>query len=138
MREATIVQMGDPCSPRVLWKRGRWLSPLMLLLFVSVTLATASCDPGPSAQRRIGVSLTDDGSAIEIHFVTCGSEHVTRVALYGGRNVDELLWEIRSQEGSQERAFVAGEAPSSFVTTVSLKTGATSSSTLVSAEIDTT
>jgi len=76
---------------------------------------------GCSADWPLGVTMRD-GHIVAV-FPVCDDDVVTRVALLVEQPSFEVLWEIRSEEGSRRTEYVVGEAAPGFVTTVPLPVG---------------
>jgi hypothetical protein len=83
--------------------------------------ALAGCDR-ISADDRIGVTSGMDGS-VQILYLGCADTRLAAVALYDGNDPtvggdEELLWEIRSEDGGDGGVFTVGSQPEGFVETV--------------------
>lgn len=98
-------------------------------------LAVVACDTFVTFQR-LGVSPGED-SSIRIHYLTCEPERLTAVRLVDGKDPavqddNEVLWEIRSDDGAEGGAFTVGSQPDGFVETVAFS-GLASTDNLVAA-----
>ena len=93
-------------------------------LVLAVFLSFSACD-SISYQDRIGVSL-EDGHVV-IQFVLCPGEKMQVVRLGGPIREDTevgeepTLWEIHSESGSDQEAFVIGRVPPGFRESVHLR-----------------
>jgi hypothetical protein len=96
-----------------------------LVILVGPMLVLPSCDEVP-AQQSIGLSRADDGAGVKIHYSPCPSEKVlaVRVIIDHGEFVgdadDEIVWEVRSSEGSTTDSYIVGITPRDFRLTVPL------------------
>jgi hypothetical protein len=84
-------------------------------------LAMTGCDYFSSVDR-IGVSTSQDGS-VQIVYLACDYERVSAVALHDGHDPatgedNELVWEIRSDDGEAGGVFTVGSLPEGFVEVV--------------------
>jgi hypothetical protein len=99
-------------------------SPGKLLAFVLVIIALTACDRFSDVDR-IGVKGGEDGS-VQIVYLACDYERLTAVGLYDVHDPttgedDELLWEIRAQDGADGGAFTVGSQPEDWVETVAFE-----------------
>jgi hypothetical protein len=84
-------------------------------------LALTACESFSSAYR-IGVLAGDIGT-VHIVYLACDYERVTAVALHDGHDPatgddNELVWEIRSEDGDNGGVFPVGSEPVGFVEVV--------------------
>ncbi len=89
-----------------------------------LVLALTACDR-ISADDRIGVTSGEDGS-VQIVYQGCDSTRLAAVALYDGNDPavggdEEILWEIRSEDGGGGGVFTVGSQPEGFVETVAFQ-----------------
>lgn len=88
------------------------------------SFAIAACDSF-STFDRLGVSIDADAS-VQIHYLACDYERVAAVSLFDAHDGaqeedDELLWEIRSEDGADGGVFTVGSQPDGFVESVPLE-----------------
>jgi hypothetical protein len=101
-----------------------------------VVFAASSCRNGPLAsERAVGLGLTPDGDGIEVLYGLCAGARVTGLKLLldrelatpaststivGSLGARQVLWEVRSADGSELTSFIVGTAPPGFSTVVPL------------------
>jgi len=108
----------------------RWSSNAISWKVAALAVATFSVFALTACDRfstfdRIGVTSGEDRS-VQIVYLACDYERLAAVALYDGNDPtvgedDELLWEIRSEDGGDGGVFTVGSQPEGFVETVAFQ-----------------
>lgn len=97
---------------------------LFVVLAMGVWLFTRSSDVCAGGicegAAPIGVARTSDGSTVAVHYVRCGTEAVTRVALES-QATGNTLWELTGDYRGTNTVFVAGQATDEMLETVILE-----------------
>ncbi len=65
----------------------------------------------------VGIARTADGSAVAVHYVRCGNEAITRVAIESA-DTGQPLWELKGAYRGSRTAFVAGQATDELEETI--------------------
>jgi hypothetical protein len=100
-----------------------WIFAIILILGLTVMLVAIGLTPAtgrdPAGASRMAVGMTPTDAAISLRISPCGTEMVETVSL---KTVEpELtLWEAIAIEPQERYVFVVGQAPTTFVETVTM------------------
>ncbi len=96
---------------------------IFVLLAMAVWLFTRPSDVCAggicSGAEPVGIARTTDGSSIAVHYVRCGNEAITRIAIESATS-GTTLWELAGSYRGTRTAFVAGQATDELEETVEL------------------
>lgn len=97
---------------------GLMLVAVIGLAIWTFTTADGRCAGDACAEAApIGISRTSDGSSIALHYLRCGDEAVTRIAIEEAE-AGSILWELKGDYRGARIAFVAGQPTDEMTETV--------------------